>query len=221
MTAALLSVEEMYRADALAMAAGVSGARLMEAAGFAVFAEVQRRFDPCRVVVLCGPGNNGGDGFVAARHLAGEGYQVRVALLGSLAGLEGDAAAMARRWDGEVVALEPAALDGADVVVDALFGAGLSRPLDGLAREVVDEITRRDPPVVAVDVPSGVDGNTGAVLGAAPRAVATVTFFRKKPGHLLFPGRGLCGEVVVADIGIPADVLSTIVPLTAENTPAT
>ncbi len=220
MTAALLSVEEMYRADALAMTAGVSGPRLMEAAGFAVAAEVHRRFDPCRVVVVCGPGNNGGDGFAAARHLAAEGFQVRVALLGALSALEGDAAAMAKRWDGEVAALEPAALDDADLVVDALFGAGLSRPLAGLARDVVDEVIRRDLPVVAVDVPSGVDGNTGAVLGAAARAAATVTFFRKKPGHLLHPGRALCGDVVVADIGIPAEVLATIMPLTAENTPA-
>lgn len=220
MSAEVLSVAEMYRADALAVAGGIAGERLMEAAGFAVARELRRRFRPCRVAILCGPGNNGGDGFVVARLLARDGYAVRLALLGETANLKGDAALMARRWRGAVEPLAPAALDRADVVVDALFGAGLARPLDGVARAVIDEIGRRRLPVVAVDVPSGVDGDTGAILGVAPRAMVTVTFFRKKPGHLLLPGRELCGEVVVADIGIPASVLAEVEPPVAENGPA-
>ncbi len=213
----LLSVSQMYRADALAMAAGVAGERLMAAAGWAVAREVRRRFLPCRVAVLCGPGNNGGDGFVAARHLARAGYAVRLGLLGEIGGLKGDAAAMAARWRGRVEPLAPSVLDRADMVVDALFGAGLARPLEGAAAALMAEIAGRGLPVVAVDVPSGVDGDTGRVLGAAPDAVATVTFFRKKPGHLLLPGRRKCGAVVVADIGIPPAVLDSIRPQTWEN----
>ncbi|MGE5476724.1 MAG: NAD(P)H-hydrate dehydratase [Bacteroidales bacterium] len=216
----ILSVAEMYRADALAMAGGIPGARLMEAAGHAVALELRRRFRPCRVAILCGPGNNGGDGFVAARLLRHQGYAVRLALLGEVGNLKGDAALMAARWKGGVEALTPAVLERADVVVDALFGAGLARPLDGVAAELIAELARRRLPVVAVDVPSGVDGDTGAILGCAPQAVVTVTFFRKKPGHLLLPGRLRCGEVVVADIGIPDAVLHEVEPPLAENGPA-
>lgn len=215
----LLTVEEMYRADQLAMAAGTPGLQLMEAAGCAVAREVRRRFGPCRVAVLCGPGNNGGDGFVAARHLMRAGYAVRLGLLGDVGRLTGDCAAMAAMWDGPVEAMDAALLDRADVVVDALFGAGLARPLEGAALAVVEGIGRRGLPTIAVDVPSGVDGNTGAVRGGAVSAVATVTFFRGKPGHLLLPGRSRCGTVVVADIGIPDQVLSTITPLTHANAP--
>lgn len=220
MSCEVLSVAEMYRADALAVAGGVPGERLMEAAGHAVARELRRRFPPCRVAILCGPGNNGGDGFVVARLLRRAGYAVRLALLGDVANLKGDAALMAERWAGGVEPLAPTVLDRADVVVDALFGAGLARPLDGVAAEIIAEIARRRLPVIAVDVPSGVDGDTGAVLGSAPQAVATITFFRKKPGHLLLPGRLLCGAVVVADIGIPAAVLEEVEPPLAENGPA-
>lgn len=220
MSAEILSVTEMYRADCLAQAEGIAGETLMEAAGSAVAAELRRRFTPCRVAVLCGPGNNGGDGFVIARLLAAQGYAIRLALLGEVDNLKGDAALMAARWSQTVEALEPAVLDDADLVVDALFGAGLARPLDSIAAEIISAITKRGLPVIAVDVPSGVDGDTGAVLGMAPQAVATVTFFRKKPGHLLYPGRGLCGDVVVADIGIPAAILAEVEPNVAENGPA-
>lgn len=215
----VLSVAEMYRADALTVAGGIPGEQLMEAAGFAVAREVRRRYGPCRVVVLCGPGNNGGDGFVVARLLRRAGYAVRLALLGEIHNLKGDAATMAARWPGEVASLDPAVLDHADVVVDALFGAGLARPLAGVARDVVGAIAQRGLPVIAVDVPSGVDGDTGAVLGSALDAVVTVTFFRKKPGHLLLPGRIKCGEVVVADIGIPESVLEEVDPSVVQNGP--
>lgn len=215
----VLSVQQMYAADAAAMAGGVVGPDLMEAAGWAVTREIRRRFKPCRVAILCGPGNNGGDGFVVARLLARRGWPVRLALLGDTSRLKGDAAVHAGRWRGDVLPAAPDVLDGCAVVVDALFGAGLARPLDGMAQRLVEEIIRRRLPCVAVDVPSGVDGDSGAALGCAPQAVATVTFFRKKPGHLLLPGRALCGEVVVADIGIPATVLDAIAPTVHENAP--
>lgn len=216
--AALLSVAQMYAADRLAMAGGVSGLSLMERAGRAV-AEVAARFAPRRVVVLCGPGNNGGDGFVAARHLQERGGAAQVALLGPRAALKGDAAAMAERWNGPLAPLAPAALAGADLVIDALFGAGLDRPITGIAAETLAAVAAAGLPVVAVDVPSGVHGDTGQALGPAVAARATVTFFRRKPGHLLLPGRVLCGEVIVADIGIPETVLATIRPDCFANGP--
>jgi NAD(P)H-hydrate epimerase len=217
---ALLTPTEMAAADRAAIAAGISGIELMENAGRAVAAAIAERWYVRPITVLCGPGNNGGDGFVAARRLAAAGWPVRLGLLGEVARLGGDAAHHAMRWRGTVEPLASEILDGAALVVDAVFGAGLSRPLDGAARAVIEALTARKLATVAVDVPSGVDGATGAVNGAAAPAVLTVTFFRKKPGHLLLPGRVLCGEIVCADIGIPADVLERIAPKTWENVPA-
>ncbi|BAI72558.1 carbohydrate kinase [Azospirillum sp. B510] len=214
----LLSVAEMYRADQLAIAAGVPGSALMEAAGAAVVRAVCERWAPHPTAVLCGPGNNGGDGFVIARLLLEAGWPVRLALLGSRSALTGAAAIAAERWPGPIEAADPYILRGNPLVIDALFGAGLSRPLDGLARSIVEAMEGRT--VVAVDVPSGLHGDSGRVLGAAPQAALTVTFFRRKPGHVLLPGRSLCGEVVVADIGIPERVLDTIAPQTAVNEPS-
>ena len=214
----LLTVEEMYRADAAAMARGVSGDSLMESAGAAVARAVRTLGGPCVVAVLCGPGNNGGDGFVAARHLREAGWTVRLASLGDKERLKGDARLNAERWAGEVLDLSSDVLEGADIAVDALFGAGLTRPVDGLAADVLAAVGGR--PCVAVDVPSGVHGDTGAVLGEAPAAKITVTFFRRKPGHLLLPGRLRCGALEVVDIGIPDAVLDEIRPAQAANGPA-
>jgi hydroxyethylthiazole kinase-like uncharacterized protein yjeF len=217
----LLTAEEMGRADRLAMDGGVPGATLMENAGRAVAEEVARRYpDQETVVVLCGPGNNGGDGFVAARHLEQRGYKVRLGFDGDAARLPADAAAMAKRFTGRRVPLHPNILSGADVVVDALFGAGLARPIEGQVAHLVDSVNASGLAVIAVDMPSGVDGTTGGVKGAAITAAATVTFFRLKPGHVLLPGRSLCGEVGLADIGIPDSVLAEIAPKTFVNEPA-
>lgn len=216
----LLDPREMARADALTIAGGVPGLALMEKAGAAVARAAALRCPPAgRVLVLCGPGNNGGDGFVAARLLAGQGYRVTLALLGERATLRGDAAAMAARWGGPVLPAQEAEPAG-DVIVDALYGAGLARDLDGAARELVERVNAGGIPVVAVDLPSGIDGATGAVRGAAIRAVESVTFFRRKPGHLLLPGRVHCGKVTVADIGIGPAVLDEIGPRAFENMPA-
>ena len=219
----LLTTEEMALADRLAIAGGVPSLTLMENAGRAV-ADVawQRLKRGDRVLVLCGPGNNGGDGFVAARQLKERGCEVVVALLGARDALKGDAAEMAGRWDGAVELCSPARVEGAQLVVDALFGAGLTRALDGVAAEMVEAINaagRRGVPVVAVDVPSGLDGSTGIATGPVVQAMDTVTFFRRKPGHLLLPGRGLCGAVTVADIGIPASVLEAVAPRASANLP--
>jgi NAD(P)H-hydrate epimerase len=216
---ALLSPREMGEADRLTIAGGVPGITLMENAGRAVADAVTRRWPRRPVVVLCGPGNNGGDGFVAARIMAERGWRVRLALLGERHALNGDAALAAARWAGPVEPLAASSLDGASLVIDALFGAGLARPIGGVAREVIAALGTIDAPVVAVDVPSGVDGGTGEVRGIAPRAALTVTFFRRKPGHLLLPGRELCGEIVVAPIGIAAAVLDRVAPDTTANHP--
>ena len=218
--AELLTIEEMARADSLAIASGTSGAALMEAAGGAVATEIMARWQRCSVAVLCGPGNNGGDGFVVARRLREAGWPVRLVLLGSRERLAGDAAQAAARWSGPVTLPSDESLDGTALVVDALFGAGLARPLEGTARYLVEIVKSRGLPCVAIDVPSGVHGDTGQVLGAAIPAVLTVTFFRRKPGHLLLPGRSLAGTVVVADIGISPAVIGTIEPRIHENRPA-
>lgn len=216
----LLAPTEMALADRAAIDGGVPGATLMEAAGRAVVDAIMARWQPRSVLVLCGPGNNGGDGFVVARHLDAKGWPVRVGLLGPRDALRGDAAWHADLWKGEVLPLGLGLLDDAELVVDALFGAGLSRDVDGIAAELLREIGRRRLTVCAVDVPSGVDGATGAVRGVAAPAALTITFFRKKPGHLLLPGRELCGDLVLADIGIPSHVLDGIRPTTFENAPA-
>ncbi len=207
----------MGEADRLAIATGVPGTVLMEHAGRAVTDAICQRWTARPVVVLCGPGNNGGDGFVAARLLAEHGWPVRLALLGERSALKGDAAHHAALWTGPVEPLTPECVDGAGLVVDALFGAGLSRPLGGVAAETLRRVRA---PLIAVDTPSGVHGSTGAVEGYAPQAALTVTFFRGKPGHWLYPGRGLCGELAVAEIGIPANVLQQIRPHTWRNTPS-
>jgi hydroxyethylthiazole kinase-like uncharacterized protein yjeF len=194
----ILTVGETAAADRAAIAAGTPGAVLMERAGLAVADAVCERFDPQPVTVLCGPGNNGGDGYVVARLLAERGWPVSVRAAGRPE--TDDAKAAAQAWSGEVKPLA-GRLSG-DLVIDALFGAGLSRPLAGEAATIAARIAERPDRVVAVDVPSGVSGDTGQFKGASVCAGLTVTFHSKKPAHVLEPGRGRCGEVVVADIGL-------------------
>ena len=200
------------------MAAGIPGSVLMQHAGEAVVRAIMGRFTPRPVAVLCGPGNNGGDGFVTASALAQAGWPVRLALLGDPQSLRGDARHHAQRWSGRTEELAPGVIDNAGLVVDALFGSGLSRRLDSRVIDTLGYATRQGVPIVAVDIPSGVLGDSGEDLGAAA-AACTVTFMRKKPGHVLLPGRDLCGEVMVADIGIPAAVLSSLAIDTWENDP--
>jgi hydroxyethylthiazole kinase-like uncharacterized protein yjeF len=200
----LLRPDEMAMADRAAIASGIAGAALMEAAGRAVADAIRRRFRPCRTLVLAGPGNNGGDGYVLARHLERMGWPVAIAPFGSpRAG--SDAAAAARRWRGPVLPAAPADAARAALVVDALFGAGLDRALPDAAAEV---LAASGGPIVAVDVPSGLDGATGRPRGRVAPAALTVTFAALKPGHLLLPGRLLCGETVCADIGLPEAALA-------------
>lgn len=214
----LLSVAQMGEADRLAVKGGVPSLALMEAAGRHVAAEVSKQAPSGEIAILCGPGNNGGDGYAAARLLESEGRKVRVECYGDPAQLKGDAREMYRRWNGKTQPIS--AERNGEIVVDALFGAGLSRPLEGDLKDVVESLNASGTPVIAVDVPSGLSGDFGRPLGElCVRARVTVTFFRKKPGHLLMPGRSFCGETHVVDIGIPNEVLEVIRPTRFENEP--
>ncbi|NWG71437.1 MAG: NAD(P)H-hydrate dehydratase [Parvularculaceae bacterium] len=215
----ILTAAETARAEQLAAAGGVPSLTLMETAGGGVAAAAAKFWPKGPVAVLCGPGNNGGDGFVAARLLAEQGWPVRTALLGDRNALKGDAKTMAERNFGPIEDFSPAALSGATLIIDALFGTGLSRPVEGPAAAMIDAANAHAAPVLAVDVPSGVNADTGAVMGTAIRAARTATFFTKKPAHMLFPGRAFCGAVDVVDIGIPVSVLAKIAPSTYENQP--
>ncbi len=216
----LLTTSEMGEADRLTIAGGIPGTVLMENAGRAVADAVAANFPSgLAISFVAGPGNNGGDGFVAARILAGQGRAVRVLFVGDRSRLKGDALAAAQAWSGDTQEAPPAALKSAGVIVDALFGAGLDRPVEGEARAMIEAMNESGVPIVAVDLPSGINGNSGAVMGAAVRATRTVTFFRRKPGHVLLPGRLHCGPVAVAQIGISERVLEAIGPKTFVNVP--
>ena len=215
----ILTTAEMAEADRLATASGIAGIELMENAGRAVADAAGAVLQGQRVVIVAGPGNNGGDGFVAARHLAERGYSVRVSLVGEQKRLKGDAALAADRWSGPVEAASPVSLTDCDIVIDALFGAGLARDVEGLPRAMIRAMNAAAVPLIAVDLPSGVNGTTGAVMGVAVNATHTVTFFRRKTGHLLLPGRLHCGTIGVAEIGIPDSVLDQIKPATFANRP--
>jgi hydroxyethylthiazole kinase-like uncharacterized protein yjeF len=216
----LLTPEEMGEADRRTIAAGTRGYLLMERAGEAVAATAGRLVPlGSRIAILCGPGNNGGDGFIAARVLSAAGYRVSVFLLGSRENLKGDASLAARAWSGPVEKIRRDFASGVDLIIDALFGAGLDRPIEGEAGMAVDGANESAVPILAVDLPSGIDGRSGAILGRAIMAKETVTFFRRKPGHLLMPGRLLCGPILVADIGLDAASLKAIRPKAFHNLP--
>jgi hydroxyethylthiazole kinase-like uncharacterized protein yjeF len=225
----LLSTDEMALADRLTIASGIPGAVLMERAGAAVARAAARLLanrDPhdVRIAVYCGPGNNGGDAFVAARALKADGFKISLGLLRSRESLKGDAASAAQGWSDPILRFENVPLEEADLAIVGIFGAGLARDIDGPARDSIlrlNEWTRRTrKPVVAVDIPSGIDGSSGQVRGVAVEARQTVTFFRLKPGHLLLPGYMHCGEINLVDIGIPDWVLTEIAPKTFVNGPS-
>ncbi|CAN7171778.1 NAD(P)H-hydrate dehydratase [Phenylobacterium sp. LjRoot225] len=196
----ILTVSETARADAAAIAAGTPGTVLMERAGAAVADAISARFRSQPAIVLCGPGNNGGDGYVIARLLKTRGWPVEVQALSAPS--SEDAKAARDQWDGPVGDLSgdlPPAL-----FVDAMFGAGLARPLEGAAAVAAQRLASTPEKVVAVDIPSGVQGDTGQASGPSVSAGLTVTFHARKPAHVLEPGRGRCGEIVIADIGLGA-----------------
>lgn len=216
----LIDPVAMARIDAAAGQSGIPLYDLMERAGQAVAASALRHHPQAqRFVVLCGGGNNGGDGYVAARALLQSGAVVAVHHLGDIGALRGDA-----RTAFERSGVTPLPLDGytplaGDVVIDAVFGAGLSRDVPQELVRVIEAVTQAKVPVLAVDLPSGLCGRRGVPLGASFRAERTVTFMARKPGHLLMPGRELCGALEVFDIGIPSRILDAHAGSVAENSP--
>jgi len=222
----LLTVAQAYQSDREAESTGIRGLDLMESAGGAVARFIQGRWSPRPISVLCGPGNNGGDGFVVARLLRESGWDVRLSLIGSEQSAQGDALENLKRWKEigqKIYPLDVTDIDERALVVDAMFGAGLNRPLEGAAKLIVEKINKENKTCIAVDILSGVNGDTGEVIGssgAAPKCAATITFFRPKPGHFLYPGREFRGSLRVADIGIPETALNSISPKFRVNDPS-
>jgi len=215
----VLTTSEMERADRLSIAAGTPGFALMLSAGQAIAEAAGDLVEEGPILVVAGPGNNGGDGFVAAAELAAQGREVSVILMCERDAIRGDAASAAKGWKYPVLPFNPQAIGKPALIIDALFGAGLSRQVAGEPAEMIEAIKANGAPVLAVDLPSGINGTSAEIMGKAVRATETVTFFRKKPAHLLLPGRQYCGRVRVADIGIDARVLDEIRPQSFENTP--
>jgi hydroxyethylthiazole kinase-like uncharacterized protein yjeF len=216
----ILTTAEMEHADRLAIAAGTPGFALMMSAGQAIAQVAMDLVEEGPIIVVAGRGNNGGDGFVAAAELAARGREVSVILICERDILAGDAASAARGWKYPVLPFNPQAIGRPALIIDALFGAGLNRTVKGEPEQMIEAINANGAPILSVDLPSGVNGTSGAVMGVAVKATETVTFFRRKPAHLLLPGRIQCGRVRVADIGIDANVLAEIQPRTFENIPA-
>ncbi len=217
----VLTPLEMKQADRDTIASGVPGVELMRRAGRAVADCAEKLASPgSRVVVAAGPGQNGGDGFVAAALLAERGYRVSLGLLGSIDRLTGDAAEVARDWKGKTGSIEDLSFHDADLIIDALFGTGLTRDLGGAARLAVERMNAAGRPILAVDLPSGIDGDTGEVRGVAVKATRTVTFAARKPCHLLMPGRAYSGPVEVADIGIGRETMAAQGGALFANSPA-
>ncbi|MCF6344147.1 MAG: NAD(P)H-hydrate dehydratase [Devosiaceae bacterium] len=206
----LLTPKQMNKADELAVASGVPSIDLMENAGQGVVDVVLEHYSPCSVLILCGAGNNGGDGFVVARLLAEKGIGVELVLLDDVAKLKGDAKINANRYQGEIKSFKHDMLGKADLIIDAIFGSGLDRDVMGEFASIIEQVNKSKIPIIAVDVPSGIDGASGEVRGIAIKATHSVSFFRAKPAHYLLPGREYCGQLHIKDIGIPKSMLQNI-----------
>ena len=214
----VVTSQEMKAIDRAAIEGlGIPGVVLMENAGRGVFihlTDFTEGVEGLRALVVCGKGNNGGDGLVVARHLANHGADVRIALLGKTSEVQGDAKvnldiartmklAISEIVDEKGLALLADSISGSDVIVDAIFGTGFSGKAEGLYASVIDQMNSSDSPLIAIDCPSGLNVDTGRSEGACVEADFTVTMALLKRGHLLYPGADLCGEVAVVDIGIP------------------
>ena len=215
----ILTSAEMKNAEAAAIEQGVTGIQLMTAAGESATHAIMKAYKPCPVLVLCGPGNNGGDGFIVAQQLKKEGWTVRVACLAKRTALKNDAALAAQKWDGDVEGLNSnLSVHQTGLIVDAVFGTGFDRALDPELAILFDKIRARKIPVAAIDVPTGINATTGAIDPGALKASLTITFCRKKMAHVLLPSKGHCGAVIVADIGITDAMVANTTCF--ENTPA-
>ncbi len=215
----ILSAEEMRRAETSAMDAGVPSFALMQNAGRRAAQIICNYYEPCRVHVLCGAGNNGGDGFITAHYLLQRGFDARVFLAVAPSVLKDDAARAASLWSGKIYPLN-GDHQPAELIVDALFGTGFSRPLEGIAAKLAESVLAISAPVIALDLPSGIRCDDGQKSGAAFRAERTIAFGALKRGHVLMPGRLHCGIIDVAHIGIDDAIIKNLAPQCRLNEPS-
>lgn len=209
----LLTTSEMSKADNFAIQQKISGFHLMNQAGRHVaFAVEMLNIGPCNILVLAGPGNNGGDAFVAAHLLKERGYNINLHMFGERRKLKGDAAKMADLYNGELKTFESIDIEPAQVIIDGLFGSGLNQAIKGNLATLIQMINESQKPIVSIDMPSGINGDTGQQQGVAVKASKTVSFFRPKPGHYLYPGRTHCGDLTIHEIGIPKRSLDELCP---------
>jgi len=217
----VLTTEEMREAELSAINEGIKSFSLMEAAGFSVASQIIESFKPCYIMVLCGSGNNGGDGFITAQKLKEEGWNITIASMVKRNKLKGDAALAAQKWDGEIKDLNSnLSVHNIEIVVDAIFGTGFKGELSPELITLFNKIKVRKIPVIAVDIPSGINATTGIVAEDTLKAQLTVTFCRKKIGHLLLPSKNLCGKIITSDILITDKQVASINSNSFENTPA-
>lgn len=216
----VLTADEMKKADAAAIAGGISGITLMEQAGAAVASTIIQKTEPCPVLVLCGPGNNGGDGFIAAARLKKAGWNVRVACTVKKSALKGDAALAAKEWEGEPESLNSnLGVKDAGLIIDAVFGTNFAGALPPEIVTLFDKIRAKKLLVAAVDVPSGMDATTGVTAVGVLKADMTITFCRKKLAHVLMPSKSFCGRLHVALIGVTDQIVAGLKTSVFENDP--
>lgn len=215
----LLTAEQMQTADKAAIDAGTPSYDLMTMAGNSAAFVIRERFSPMPVLVLAGGGNNGGDGYIIAQSLLDDGWEVICSPIGAESPKKPDLIHARGDFKGEVREFSTDLLESNPLIVDAIFGTGLSKPPGDEVKKIIAAVRERNLPVVAVDIPSGVNADSGEVMGDAFDAAITVTFMRKKLGHVLIPGKNHCGEVLVANIGIPEAVMESVAPRVWENDP--
>lgn len=218
---ALLTAKDIYAADQAAAQRGTTPFALMERAGQSLTHALLQRYPRSKVLVICGPGNNGGDGFVVARLLAERGWQVTVSTENGSAPSKGPAAKQAQRWTKPLVAFESlttAVLQQYDLLIDAGFGVGLSRPLTAAWQDCIIRLRESQRPIIAIDLPTGLADDGRCWVEPPVQAQLTLTLFRKKLAHVLAPGRHYCGEVLVCDLGLDASYLPQP-PVFYENGP--
>lgn len=216
----LLTPKQMALADHLAIQNGTSGIELMQNAGDVLFKALRQHSTNAKdILIVCGIGNNGGDGFVLAERLFKANIRVSVCIIGEPSQISGDARLAFDAIPAAVTRVQKPKWDTYDLIVDGLFGAGLARDITGDYAKAVLAMNAAPAKILAIDLPSGINGETGQISGCAIEADLTVTFFRQKPGHILLPGKAHCGDVILGQIGITDNVLDTIAPSIFHNEP--
>jgi len=206
---AILSCKNHRDLDKKTIKKFISGYTLMENAGKVIFKIIKKKFKKQKKIkILCGPGNNGGDGFVVAKLLKEDGYlNINLFCLVTKKKLKGDAKLAAKKFGDNFKSFSNFKISSNDVVIDGIFGSGLKKNISGNLKKIIEKINLKKPYCISIDVPSGINGDTGQVQGVAVKSNDTITFTRKKIGHLLSPGKEYCGNIIVTDIGVNLEKL--------------